>query len=90
MSLVKEQQCVQTPPDEAVAGQAPRVFPDLMTEAELLEYLRIPLVSDADGHNVIENLKRCRGLPRIHVCNKTLYPKKAVQDWIEEETVRGE
>ena len=60
---------------------------DLMTEAELIEYLRIPDVSEAKNyHNVIENLKRMRDLPCFHICNKVLYPRKAVQEWVERET----
>ena len=61
---------------------------ELMTEAELIEFLRIPEISgSANLHNVIEHLKRYRNLPRIHICNKALYPKKAVLDWIEKETL---
>jgi len=57
---------------------------DLMTESELIEFLRIPKLSDSkDYHNVIENLKRVRGLPRIHICRKALYPKKAILEWVE-------
>ena len=65
-------------------------FPALMTESELVEFLRIPAVSNAkDHHNVIENLKRLRHLPRIHICNKALYPKEAIEKWIERETTTG-
>ena len=60
---------------------------ELMTEQELIYYLRIPMVSQArDYHNTVENLKRMRDLPRIHICGKPLYPKKAVLKWIEENT----
>ncbi len=65
-------------------------FPELMTEQELCEFLRISHVSAAkDTKNVIEHLKRYRGLPRLHLCNKTLFPRKAVIDWIEKETTYG-
>jgi hypothetical protein len=65
-------------------------FPSLMTESELVQFLRIPVISNAnDHHNVVENLKRLRNLPRIHICNKTLYPKDAIQKWIEQETTTG-
>jgi len=61
--------------------------PELMTEEELIAFLRIPEVSKSDDHhNVIEHLKRIRNLPRIHICNKTLYPRKAIEKWIERET----
>jgi hypothetical protein len=61
--------------------------PELMTEDELIEFLRIPEVTNSDNyHNVIEHLKRARGLPRIHLCRKALYPKKAILEWVEKET----
>ena len=60
----------------------------LLTENELIEFLRIPEVSKAaDYHNVIENLKRMHGLPRIHICGKPLYPIEAVKNWIKEKTI---
>ena len=62
-------------------------FYELMTEQELLEFLRISEISKSSNHhNVIEHLKRYRDLPRIHICNKTLYPKKAILEWVEKET----
>lgn len=65
-------------------------FPDLMTEEELVRFLRIPQISNAkDYHNTIENLKRYRNLPRIHMCNKPLYPKVAIQEWIKHNTESG-
>ena len=63
---------------------------ELMTEAELIHFLRIPEISDSkDYHNVIEHLKRIRGLPRIHICRKALYPRKAILEWVEKETNAG-
>ena len=60
---------------------------ELMTESELIRFLRIPEISgSANYHNVIEHLKRHRGLPRIYICNSAMYPKKAILDWIEKET----
>ncbi len=45
-----------------------KTYPDLMTEQELIEYLRIPEVSKATKYkNVISHLKRMRDLPRIHL-----------------------
>ena len=62
-------------------------LPELMTEEEVIQYLRIPEVSKSeDYHNVIENLKRFRDLPRIHICNKALYPLEAIRKWIQKET----
>ncbi len=65
-----------------------RFTPDLMTEAELIEYLRIPEVSQAQNpHHVIENLKRMHDLPRIRLCNRNLYPLKAVREWIDKQII---
>lgn len=64
-----------------------RLCPDLLTEEELIRFLRIPEISNAkDYHNVIENLKNTRDLPRLHLCNKVLYPLRAIREWIEKET----
>ena len=63
---------------------------ELMTESEVVQFLRIPEISNSkDYHNVIENLKRVRGLPRIHICRKALYPKKAVLEWVERQLGAG-
>jgi hypothetical protein len=63
---------------------------ELMTEAEVIHFLRIPEISDSKNyHNVIEHLKRNRNLPRIHICRKALYPKKAILAWVEKETDAG-
>jgi len=56
---------------------------ELMTESELIQFLRIPEVSNSkDYHNVIENLKLMHDLPRIHICGKPLYPREAIREWI--------
>ncbi len=61
--------------------------PELLTEEELVIFLRIPHVSNSKNyHNVIENLKRMHGLPRIHICGKTLYPREAINEWIKNKT----
>jgi hypothetical protein len=58
--------------------------PTVMTEEELIRFLRIPEISNARSHrNVIENLKRTRGLPRIRLCGKTVYLADAVKVWLE-------
>jgi len=60
---------------------------ELMTEAELVIFLRIPEISKSkDYHNVIENLKRMHRLPRIHICGKPLYPLEAIREWIRQQT----
>lgn len=64
--------------------------PVLMTESELIEFLRIPEVSRAKDHrNVIDNLKRFHDLPRIHICGQPLYPLEAIQEWIRDNTTKG-
>ena len=56
---------------------------ELMTEVELIAYLRIPEVSKAqDHHNVIAHLKRVHDLPCIHICRQPLYPLEAISQWI--------
>ena len=66
----------------------PAPCPSIMTEEELIQFLRIPAISNAkDHHNVVENLKRLRNLPRIHICNKTLYPREAIVEWIRRQTI---
>ena len=65
--------------------------PELMTEQELIRFLRIPDITTAKNyHNVVENLKNMRSLPRLHLCNKVLYPLRAVQEWIKKETDNGQ
>lgn len=64
-------------------------FPELMTEPELVEFLRIPEVSDAQDHaNVIKNLKRMRDLPCIHICRQPLYPLESVRRWVKQQAER--
>ncbi|MEE9370744.1 MAG: hypothetical protein V3W45_04650 [Sedimentisphaerales bacterium] len=64
--------------------------PELMTEQELVRFLRIPEISKADDYsNVIANLKRMHDLPRIHLCGKTLYPTREVMKWITEKSTTG-
>ena len=62
----------------------------LMTESELIEFLRIPSISNAkDYHNVVDNLKRMHDLPRVHICGKPLYPREAILEWIRQKTTKG-
>ena len=66
-----------------------RGFPELMTETELLHFLRIPDVSHgADPHNVVANLKRFHQLPCIHISRQPLYPLAAVRRWVEDKLVK--
>ena len=65
--------------------------PSVMTEEELIRFLRIPEISSAtDYHHVIENLKRKHGLPRIHLCGKTLYLTDSVKAWLRQRVTCGQ
>lgn len=65
------------------------VLPELMTETELMHFLRIPDMSrTADPHHVVENLKRFHQLPCIHISRQPLYPLAAVRKWVEEKLVK--
>ena len=65
--------------------------PTVMTEEELIQFLRIPEISNARNHrNVVENLKRTRGLPRIHLCGKTVYLTDSVKAWLENHITCGQ
>ncbi len=65
-------------------------YPTVMTEEELILFLRIPEISNAaDYRHVIENLKRVHGLPRIHLCGKTVYLTDSVKAWLEKHIVCG-
>ena len=62
--------------------------PDLMTEQELVQFLRIPEVSKAqDYSNVVKNLIRIHDLPRIQISKMLLFPRKAVLAWIDKQTI---
>ncbi len=62
---------------------------ELMTEEEVIRFLRIPLISKANNYNnVIENLKRMHNLPCIHICKQALYPLSAVREWIEDKLLK--
>ena len=64
--------------------------PELLTEEELIIFLRIPHVSNSKNyHNAIENLKRMHDLPRIHICGKPLYPVEEIKAWIRKKTTTG-
>jgi hypothetical protein len=66
------------------------VYPDLMTEDELIVYLRIPQISSAVNYrNVIEHLIRMRNLPCIHISRKRLYPLESVKVWVLSQVRKG-
>ena len=63
--------------------------PELMTENELILFLRIPEISGAKNHsNVVENLKRMHNLPCIHISKQPLYPISAIRRWIEDKLLK--
>jgi hypothetical protein len=65
--------------------------PSVMTEKELIRFLRIPQVSNPKNRrNVVENLKRSRNLPRIRLCRKTVYLTDAVKAWLENHITSGQ
>jgi hypothetical protein len=65
--------------------------PTVMTEEELIRFLRIPEISNAKNHrHVIENLKRKHGLPRIYICGKAVYLTDAVKAWLENHITSGQ
>ena len=67
----------------SVATQPSDCWPELMTEVEVIRYLRIPEVSDTPNHHyVIRHLKRMRDLPCIHISRKPLYPLQRVREWV--------
>ena len=64
-------------------------FAELMTENELICFLRIAEVSSSTHpHNVVANLKRFHALPCIHISKKPLYPLASVRRWIEEKLAK--
>ena len=65
-------------------------LPDILNIDELIQVLRIPHVSTAKNyHNVVKNLIRFRDLPRIQICKKILFPKHAIIEWINSQTIRN-
>ena len=64
-------------------------FPELMTEHELIRFLRIPEVSHSrHQHNVVANLKRFHDLPCIHISKTPLYPLPAIRRWVDDKIER--
>jgi len=65
--------------------------PTVMTEEELVRFLRIPEISGATNHHhVVENLKRMHGLPRVHLCGKTVYLTDSVRQWLQQRVTCGQ
>jgi len=64
--------------------------PSVMTEEELIRFLRIPEISSSKNYrNVIENLKRTHGLPRVHLCGKAVYLTDDVTAWLKSHLTYG-
>ena len=62
----------------------------VMTEEKLIRFLRIPEISTATEYrHVIQNLKSKHGLPRIHLCGKTVYLTDSVKAWLHQHVTCG-
>ena len=62
-----------------------------MTEEESIRFLRVPEISSAGNHqHVSENLKRVQGLPRIHICERTVYLTDSVRQWLQQHATGGQ
>ena len=60
-------------------------YPELMTQEELIRYLRLPDVSSSTNYkDSIKYLVRIHELPCIHISRQPLYPLEGVRQWIVE------
>jgi hypothetical protein len=82
---------IQSPEKAPIGNMNPRPnknsdgFPELLTEAELIVFLRIPEISKAQGHkNVVANFKRMHDLPCVHICKQPLHPRAGLLRWVDE------
>lgn len=64
-------------------------YPVLMTESELFQFLRLDVIGKGKPKNIIDNLKRLRKLPCIHISRQPLYPSEAVRQWILEQAQKN-
>lgn len=63
--------------------------PDLLTEEDLIRFLRIREVSTSkDYSNVVDNLIKIRDLPRMHIGNRRLYPRHAILEWMQKQIIK--
>jgi len=101
-TVKSNRECVTFPPADSAIPAGPEAdrlrsgpvsaspqttWPDLLTEAELIDFLRIREVcGEADPANVIENLKRTRPLPCLYISRKPLYPLADIREWVSEQT----
>jgi len=84
------QQNSDVPPIPPYPGRRFGLCPTVMTEDELIQFLRIPEISRAKNHrHATENLKRVHGLPRIHLCGKTLYLTDSAKAWLQQRVTCG-
>jgi len=60
-------------------------FPSLMTESELIHFLRISEISKGKHKNVVENLRRMHDLPFMKISRVRLYPLKSILEWIDQQ-----
>ena len=72
---------------EIVMCTKSKSYPDLMTGQELIEYLRMSEVSTSKNlKRSVQYLKSYKGLPRINIGRSTLYPLKAIREWLDKQT----
>lgn len=70
--------------------EPPIAYADVMTEHELIEYLRIPCVSKAANYRwAIDHLIRTRDLPCFHMCRKRVFSLAAVRQWVAGQQRKG-
>jgi hypothetical protein len=87
MKISQTQHPVTRLPEKDKARQ---FFPELMTEDELIQFLRIPEISKSKNHRqVIAHLKRFHRLPCIHISRQPLYPLEAIRQWVIEKVEAG-
>jgi hypothetical protein len=84
------QQYGTSPATQPDPESRPLLCPAVMTEEELIHFLRIPEISNAtDYRHVVDNLKRRHGLPRIHLCGKTVYLTDSIRHWLQQHVSYG-
>jgi hypothetical protein len=88
--MISTQQCAELTAILPTANGGFGPCPTVMTEEELVRFLRIPEISSsANYRNVVENLKRIHGLPRVHLCGKTVYLADSVRRWLQQRVTCG-
>lgn len=58
--------------------------PDLMTESELIRYLRLDSINVKNTYNTLYRYRKM-GLKAVQVSKAVLFPKKSVEEFIEKQ-----